>query len=77
MQLQYLPSVCDDSDDLQGSKLLATITQAGSTNNIGPFCLDKLAATDVVGRLYCRTSYEIFPWIKLEFQEEVIFKTKR
>ena len=81
LQPTIIPSICHYSDDLHGSKLLATITQSSSSNkelngeyhpNIGPFCLDKLAITDVESSLYCRTKQELFPWIKLEYQEEVI-----
>ena len=44
--------------------------------NAAPWCLDKLAffyvgAAIYQNSMYCNTKPEIFPWIKLEFPEEV------
>ena len=67
------------SDDLYGAKHLPSISLSSKSNinhgrvsglNMAPFCLDKVALA-VQNSLYCHTRHENFPWIKLEYQEEV------
>ena len=39
--------------------------------SMAPLCLDKVAHTDIENPFYCRTKQEFFPWIMLEYPEEV------
>ena len=62
--------------DLDGAAHLPSISLSSEANsynagiNTAPLCLDKLALT-VQNTLYCSTVREFFPWIMLEYQEEV------
>ena len=62
--------------DLDGAAHLPSISLSSEANsynagiNTAPLCLDKLALT-VQNTLYCSTVTEFFPWIMLEYQEEV------
>ena len=67
------------SADLYGAKHLASITMSSESNedyaghrgqNMAPLCLYKVALTGQ-NSLYCQSTFELAPWIKLEYQEEV------
>ena len=62
--------------DLDGAAHLPSISLSSEANsynsgiNMAPLCLDKLALT-IQNTLYCSTTQEFFPWIMLEYKEEV------
>ena len=79
-QFKCEPFICMFSDDIDGARHLptlstsseSTISHGGKTGlNMAGFCLDKKALA-VQNTQYCNTLEEPFPWIMLEYQEEVL-----
>ena len=78
--MKVKPFISVFSDDIDGARNLPTISISSESKishggksdlNMAGFCLDKKALV-VQNTLYCNTLEEPFPWIMLEYQEEVL-----
>ena len=68
--LSIFPGDLDGAAHLPSISLSSQANSEGKGINTDALCLDKLALT-VQNTLYCSTVGEFFPWIMLEYQEEV------